>query len=199
MGGTCAPPGPEKSLYGPVLGSAVCGAMSRPANPDASLTAAQFRLIAVAARQVGLSDPEYRTLLERAAGVRSARQLDQTGFTRVMEQFAQLGFMHRPRVRVPRAGERKGMATKAQLQKIRALWLQWTRKGGDRELRHFLERSYDVSDMRFMTVHVAAMAINGLKVMVERKQGAPTSGRSEAEAPAPCPDARHEEPPQGGS
>ena len=52
----------------------------------------QIALIHVAAHQLGMGDADYRALLVRAAGVRSASGLDAAGFEAVMRRFEALGF-----------------------------------------------------------------------------------------------------------
>ena len=146
----------------------------------------QIALIHVAAHQLGMSDADYRALLMGAAGVRSASDLDAAGFEAVMRRFEALGFAKGQARRAgvpatapapvpPQYGERWGMATPAQVDTIRALWHTW--HGGEgiegaRALRHWLERFYQVSDLRFCDVATAQKAIEGLKAMNARKRRA---------------------------
>ena len=146
----------------------------------------KIALIHVAAHQLGIGDVDYRALLMGAAGVRSASDLDAAGFDAVMRRFEALGFAKGKARRagapaiapapVPlQYGERWGMATPAQVDTIRGLWRTWY-EGSDedsaRALRHWLERHYHVSDLRFCDVATAQKAIEGLKAMNGRKQRA---------------------------
>jgi hypothetical protein len=57
-----------------------------------AITAKQLRLIHIASRQAGLSDPQYRTVLRTVAGVESSKALDQAGFENVMAVLEEQGF-----------------------------------------------------------------------------------------------------------
>lgn len=56
-------------------------------------TALQLKLVHVAARQAGLNDAQYRTLLRSVAEVESSRQLAQADFEDVMAVLEDLGFV----------------------------------------------------------------------------------------------------------
>jgi hypothetical protein len=71
------------------------------------LAAKKLAVVHVAKTQLGLEDDDYRAILTAEAGVRSARDLNDAGFDRVMARFARLGFASsspkRPRKRVAHA------------------------------------------------------------------------------------------------
>lgn len=48
----------------------------------------KLAVIHIVKRELNLDDKEYRDLLEQATGVRSARDLDEDGFRRLMRAFA---------------------------------------------------------------------------------------------------------------
>ena len=48
----------------------------------------KLAVIHIVKRELCLSDDEYRDILERETGVRSAKDLDEKGFTRLMRYFA---------------------------------------------------------------------------------------------------------------
>lgn len=48
----------------------------------------KLAVIHIVKRELDLSDQEYRDMLEKAAGVRSARDLDEAGFRQLMRFFA---------------------------------------------------------------------------------------------------------------
>lgn len=158
---------------------------SRGLRHGAGLTRDQAALIHVARRELHLEDDEYRALLNEAAGVTSSAQLDQDGFTKVLERFKAIGFVHRPGPNTapmwppkPRFGSRPGMATEAQIQLMLRLWSTWSPGADERALDHWMERSYGVTSVRFATVYVAQQAIDGLRAMVARKAAAPGSEHS---------------------
>ena len=141
------------------------------------LTREQIAIVHVAAHQLGMTDEDYRALLMATAGVNSSRGLDEAGFRSVMRRFEKLGFTH-GKPQAPQYGQREGMATPAQVELIRTLWAKWhgreDARDSARALGHWLERSYHVSDLRFVTDAMATKAIEGLKAMVRRKTSKPT-------------------------
>ncbi len=65
---------------------------------------AQKALLHVAKSQIGISDDDYRAMLQAEAGVTSSNDLDNRGLNRVLKRLAKLGFVntaHRPRRRQP--------------------------------------------------------------------------------------------------
>ena len=136
-----------------------------------ALTSKQLGAIHVARRQLGLSDDVYRAILFEIASATSATELDSHGFEAVIAHFVRLGW--RPRMRSPFYGFRVGMASPAQLTLIRALWGEYTaRKGTERELGKWLDRTYGVSSPRFITAELAPKAITALKAMAKRPRAA---------------------------
>jgi len=51
----------------------------------------KLAVIHIVKKELGASDQEYRDTLEKVAGVRSARDLDDAGFQRLMRYFARSG------------------------------------------------------------------------------------------------------------
>ena len=55
---------------------------------------------------------------------------------------------------------------------MRSLWAEYTDGvGDDRSLGKWLQRTAEVSDLRFVSSAAAGRAITGLRAMVERKRG----------------------------
>ena len=52
-----------------------------------SLDRKKLAVIHIVKRELGLSDDEYRDILQRETGVRSAKDLDDKGFRRLMRYF----------------------------------------------------------------------------------------------------------------
>lgn len=135
-------------------------------------------LIHVAKAQLAMAEEDYRSLLERIAGVRSSADLDDARFDALMTEFERLGFRsvkhHTP------AARREGMATPAQVGKIRALWKAYT--GADEEpgLERWLEVHLHASSLRFLDAWRAGKAVAILKRMVAGKRE--KRGRSEETA-----------------
>ena len=149
-----------------------------------TITAKQSRLLHVARRQLGLEDADYRAILEQEAAVASSRELDAWGFERVLARFEALGF--KPANGAPRGAKlswRVGMASPQQAEFIRSLWRQYTGgEGEDRSLGKWLERTFKVSDLRFLTYRDAGRAITALLAMVKRP---PAKGRKAAGGKSP--------------
>lgn len=51
----------------------------------------KLAVIHIVKKELGASDKEYRDTLEKVAGVRSAKELDEAGFQRLMRYFARSG------------------------------------------------------------------------------------------------------------
>lgn len=74
--------------------------------------------IHIARQQLGLSDEDYRAILARTAGVRSAKDLNDNGVSRVLNEFKRLGWQPKPS---RRAGRKPNTFNKrAALHKIEA-------------------------------------------------------------------------------
>ena len=116
-------------------------------------------------------------MLRTMAGVESSKDLDQDGFELVMQGFATLGW----RSDFTRSfyGHRRGMATPAQVSRIRQLWREYTGgSGGKLSLDNWLERTFRVSALRFLTAEQAEKALKALWAMRNRqKAGARTRQR----------------------
>jgi len=139
-----------------------------------ALPNSKTRILHVARRQLGLDDDAYRDVLFNAAGVRSAKDLDGTGFDLVMRRFAELGFQSTSR-RKPLAA-RRDMASPAQVQLIRELWAQFTDgQGDDRSFGKWLDGRFKVSSIRFVSRDLAPKVIGALKAMVAKRAAPPAA------------------------
>ncbi len=128
-------------------------------------------LLHVAKAQLGLEEPDYRQLLEAAAGVTSASELSDAGFTLVMRELERLGFRSSRSRRG--YGNRPGFASPAQVATIRKLWADYHGEDPDEAaLNTWLERFHHVSAVRFITAEKAGAVLVALKAMVGRKQKA---------------------------
>lgn len=133
-------------------------------------TRKQIALAHVAKARLGLSEAAYRGLLERAAGVRSAAQLDRAGMAAVLDEFARLGFESDARRRT--YGERRDMASPAEVAYIRRLWADFTSgEGTDASLNKWLDGHFHIAALRFLPARLAPKVITALKRMNERRWG----------------------------
>lgn len=132
------------------------------------ITKAQISLIHVAKARLGLSDEDYRAALLNHGGVASSRALTAAGFDALMRHFAACGFQSDA---VARAfGQRAGMASPAQVRRIRAEWATFTSgEGTDATLGKWLDGRFKVSALRFLTMAQATKAIGALVSMNQRR------------------------------
>ncbi|MCC7083184.1 MAG: regulatory protein GemA [Burkholderiales bacterium] len=161
------------------------------AQSTARVTSKQIALVHVAKARLGMNDNAYRTMLFRAASVKSSRELTPAGFRAVMEEFARLGFESSSHIRVPSfgRGRRLGMATEEQLAYIQSLWRQWARgDGGDEGLRRYLQKKFGVSHLRFLDRDGAGRLITALKAMAAWRQQHRTQN-TQSDAPSAAPTA----------
>jgi len=132
------------------------------------LSKKQIALLHVAKARLHLSYNTYRSDLVELAGVTSSTDLDQEGFTVLMGFFEYLGFAPLD-AKGPDYGNRPGMASFAQIELIRTLWREWTRgKGDEAGLCTWLERTFKVSSLRFLTKGHGQKAITALMAMKRR-------------------------------
>lgn len=147
----------------------------------------KLRLIQLARRRLGLEESAYRDILWRAAGVRSAKDLDDWGFAQLMYIFERLGF--KSDFAEANLGNRDGMASPPQIAFMRDLWSKFTDgEGDDASLGKWLEGRFGVSSLRFVDAPTARKAIGGLIAMNKRK-AAKAATLASAKPPAkPGPD-----------
>lgn len=136
--------------------------------PQPGLDRRQLAIVHVAANQLGLSEAEYRAVLQAAAGVDSSKDLTPAGFAAVMLAFERLGFTSHGTRRKTSTAE--GMATPAQIAYIEAMWRRWHGRADAAGLRRWLHAKFHVSDLRFATVPTAQKAIEGLRAMLARQE-----------------------------
>lgn len=128
---------------------------------------ARHKVLAVARKQLGMDEADWRAILSEWGGVTSARDLDDAGFDRVMARLRQLGFVsdhwqagH---------GDRADRATPHQLRLIRELWQEGAVDPTEAHLRAWLLKTFKISDLRFATPRMARGAIAALKKMQARR------------------------------
>lgn len=127
-------------------------------------------IIHVAKAQLGLTDDDYRAILQSVAGVDSSTKLTGAGFDAVMHRFHQLGFKSTHNRR--NFGTRPGMASPGQVSMISGLWAEFTGgQGTDITLGKWLRRQFGVEALRFLPADSAHRAIGALKTMNARKEG----------------------------
>ena len=75
--------------------------------------------IHIAKKQLGMNDDCYREMLKQVAGVKSAKELDLSGFDKVLRHLKQVGFKARSKAQYP--GRPHNADSQRQIKKIEAL------------------------------------------------------------------------------
>lgn len=121
-------------------------------------------LVHLAKKSLGMVDDDYRALLQRVAGVDSAKDLDDEGFAAVMLEFGRLGFESTAASEKRKAPYRSGShATYAQRAYIRRLWQDYKGEDDAPGLRRWLQGHFKVSDPRFLDGETARKVISALR------------------------------------
>lgn len=123
----------------------------------------KIALIKIAQKQLGMADADYRVLLQRVAGVRSAVKLDEARFTAVMGELARMGFEstanRERRLEAQRIGTH---ATYQQRLKIEAAWNAWKGRADEEGLNRWLESKFHCAHIRFLSRDMAPKVIAAL-------------------------------------
>ncbi|MCC7097293.1 MAG: regulatory protein GemA [Thermomonas sp.] len=141
-----------------------------------------LKMMHVARRDLGLDEDDYRAVLERVTGKRSAAVMTNGERQACVDEFKRLGFAatqkaSRTRLDGPYAG------------KLRALWLSaWhlgiARDRRDSALTAFVERQTGIASTRWLrNAYDAQAAIEGLKAWIAREGGVewPATGGPKAQ------------------
>jgi len=130
---------------------------------------ARLALIHVAKKQTGLSDDMYRALLEGAAGVHSAAEIEtEDQFEAVMQGFGKLGFK-RGRAKESRQVNPDSWGCSArQRAYIEALWKRYSREKTPQALHAFIRRTCGIDHPRFLTRRRASEVIVGIQKLGEK-------------------------------
>ena len=118
----------------------------------------KLAVIHIVKRELGLSDDEYRDILQRETGVRSAKDLDEKGFRRLMRYFARSGYYRL---------NRHGLTFRQKLF-IRHLVaeLGWD----ERHFSNFLNKYYKKSRIEALTKKEASKVIESLKNILKHSR-----------------------------
>jgi hypothetical protein len=133
---------------------------------------AKLSLIHLAKKETGIPDDAYRILLDGAAGVNSAADIEyEYQFNAVMKAFENLGFKSamrnggkKPR---PQWADQWG-GTEDQRAKIEVMWQTCARNKTEKALRLFIKRITRVDHPRFLNVQLARKVILALEVMARK-------------------------------
>lgn len=148
---------------------------------EAGPTSKQIKLIHILANKLEMTEERYRSGLLEIFGVSSSKLLTYSQAEGVVQAF-QLEAVKRgvwsiftEQKKFQNLGNRKGMATPAQITFINDLWfdVSWSTdtEGRERGLRLFLAKTVKMSDKRFLTKAHATKVIEILKQMKRADSG----------------------------
>jgi len=139
---------------------------------------AKLSMIHIAKKDTGITDDAYRAILNGAAGINSAAELEyEYQFNAVMKAFENLGFKSTARKNPrPQWGDHWG-GTPEQRAKIEVMWKTCARNPSDRALRAFIKRITHVDHPRFLRVELAQKVILALEKMMKKAGFDPATGR----------------------
>ncbi len=121
----------------------------------------KLAVIHIVKKELGLTDDEYRNILQQEAGVRSAKDLDDQGFQRLMHYFTRSRH-YRDR--------RDGITFR---QKLYIKYLVQDLGWDSSHFRNFLKKYYRKSDIAGLTKKEASKVIVALKKILARASGKP--------------------------
>ncbi len=117
----------------------------------------KLAVIHIVKRELDLCDVDYRNILERETGVRSAKDLDEKGFRQLMRAFAASGYY-----RINRYG-----LTLRQKMYIKHLAddLRWNKE----HFKNFLNKYYHKKEVTSLTKKEASKVIESLKNILKHQ------------------------------
>lgn len=129
----------------------------------------QRALLAVIQKQLSWDEDLYRRVLVKVAGVTSSKDLNEEGFNAVVGFAEHVGFQPL-KADGPTYGKREGFASPAQVELIRAVWIE-IHRGADLDeaaLNGWLLKYWKVSSLRFVKKDVAPRIITALRAWKSR-------------------------------
>ena len=118
----------------------------------------KLAVIHIVKREIGLSDQEYRDILHKVTGVRSAKDMDEEGFRRLMRYFARS-----KHYRI----NRHGMTFR---QKLYIKHLVGDLGWDEDHFSNFLKKYYRKRDLDRLTRKEASKVIQSLKSIIRYRQ-----------------------------
>ena len=123
-----------------------------------------IQLIHIAKSQIGLSDEDYRAVLESTAKKTSCSQMTLFELNEVLKAMKKLGF--KVKKLETREEEIGWDASKAQMDYIKGMWERVARDKSDRALYKFIKRITGADHPRFMTAKDSQKVIIALRKMM---------------------------------
>lgn len=131
-----------------------------------------IKTIHIAKKQCGLTDDEYRLILNSSAGVESTKELHSWAqYESVLKAFKTLGFTVKKSVKMPSDEIEKrnpDWVTARQEYYIRGLWDLASRRKDEHSLRAIIKRIGGVDDIHFLPQKHATKVILALRDITEK-------------------------------
>ena len=126
---------------------------------DSMIDNRKLAVIHIVKKELGLTDQQYRDILEKTTGVRSAKELDDKGFRRLMHYF----------VRSRHYRDSRDSITLRQKMFIRHLFEEagWSSE----HFMNFLGKYYKKSDLDRFSKKEAGKVIESLKNIIKHRKG----------------------------
>lgn len=118
----------------------------------------KLAVIHIVKKELALSDEQYRDTLEKVAGVRSSKDLDERGFRKLMNYFARTKYYR---------AERDGITLR---QKIFVSDLKKQIKWSEPHFRNFLKKYYKKERIETLSKKEASKVIESLKNILKRRR-----------------------------
>jgi phage gp16-like protein len=144
-------------------------AAARPAFGADPARRAMLAKVHLARKELGLSEEDYRAVLQRAAGAASAGDLSAAGLDRAIAEFRRLGWQQSPAT----AGAARKAASFPAARKARSLWISlWqlgvVRSPTEQSLEAFARRQLKVDRLQWADEAQVYRLIEALKAMATR-------------------------------
>jgi len=124
-----------------------------------------IQLIHVGKANMGLTDDDYRAVLEGVTGKQSCKDMTERQLVAVLRFMRRNGFEQLPNRVKP---EERGRATLEQLEYIKGMWAVCARNKNDAALLAFVDRIAGVKALRFLDVNAAQKVILALRDMMAK-------------------------------
>jgi hypothetical protein len=118
----------------------------------------KLAVIHIVKRELGLTDQEYRDILEKTAGVRSAKDLDDNGFRRLMHYFVRSRHYRNSRDSITLR------------QKMYIDYLREEAGWSPDHFMNFLKKYYKKSDLGLFSKKEAGKVIESLKNIIRHRK-----------------------------
>lgn len=132
----------------------------------------ELAMIHIAKKDLNIDDDTYRNILWTCASVKSSKDLDFHGRTKVIEHFKACGWKPKPPAKTKQTTK---LSDEPQHKKIRALWLELHAVGtvidpSEKAILRFIKNQTKIDRMEWLSNKQASQIIERLKQWLNRAQ-----------------------------